>query len=96
MGAVVLYDDSLVPAANTRPRENLTVTLRGGAVTINGLKFSEIFEELPALEAQTEGLFLLQRIGQRLFLARQDHRAVAPIKRTTAGLADGLRGTTFA
>jgi hypothetical protein len=59
------------PFVSARPgaRETLAVTQLGGTVTVNGVEFKQIEDGLPALEAGSDGLFLLCKSGNRYFIA---------------------------
>jgi len=58
------------PQAADRPGmpASIRVTLPGGTVTGGGLSFRSHYDELPALPAGTDCLFLLTRVSQRFFI----------------------------
>lgn len=47
----------------------LAVTLRGGTVTVNGLRFTQTEPGLPPLQPGTQGLFLLQHVVGKHLIA---------------------------
>jgi hypothetical protein len=51
------------------------VTISGGTITINGVKYSETFWDFPTLPPGIDGLFLLRRVGDRLLVAGQFYGA---------------------
>jgi hypothetical protein len=63
---VFLYQPQLVPSARPGIVPSVTVTQLGGSITLpNGLTFTQTEQGLLLLEPGTEGLFLLQRVGDQ-------------------------------
>ena len=67
--AVILYERQmrLSPVPGVPPV--VTVTQRGGAISVNGLKYAETWADLPPLTPGAEGLFLLESIGDKHLIA---------------------------
>ena len=66
----VLYGVPALPAkTQTQPGRTIpvTVTLRGGTITINGTEFRDVEQALPGLEPGTECVFLLVRYEDHYF-----------------------------
>lgn len=67
--AVILYQVQESPRPRVSQEPAVTVTMLGGAVTINRLTFTSKHEGLPLIPPGTECLLLLKQVGNRYFIA---------------------------
>lgn len=66
----VLYDSrSQAPTVPTVPTGSLNVTIIGGEIVLNGLRFKSVHDALPSLNRGQEHLLLLKREGEHYFIA---------------------------
>ncbi len=76
----VLYQShQLVTAAVPGVIPTVTITQRGGTISIEGTTFTQREEALPALQIGTKGLFFLQRVGNKNVIAGKFYGAFSVV-----------------
>lgn len=70
------YSQSKTSAPASSPGiQDVVVTLPGGTIEINGLRFTSLHKELPRLEPGAESVLLLKRVGDRYRIAGEYYGA---------------------
>jgi hypothetical protein len=63
------YPPAKSPETDNNTQQALTLTQLGGSILIDGKRFTQLENALPALQPGTKGLFLLQRRGDKYWIA---------------------------
>jgi hypothetical protein len=66
---VILYPESASRLATPGPAEAMKVTLLGGTVSVGPLRYTFTHQALPSLDRGQTGLFLLDEVNGKLFVA---------------------------
>jgi hypothetical protein len=66
---IVIYQSNVATSLTPGTVPSVTVTVRGGTVVVNGTTFTHTEPGLRPLQAGTQGLFLLQRVGSKYRVA---------------------------
>jgi hypothetical protein len=74
---VILFERAPKVYLKPGPADVLTVVQRGGNVEIGHLTYAEVHEALPALESNSEYLFMLKNVGGRYYIAGSFYGAFA-------------------
>lgn len=71
LGSVVLFDSRFGALSAPHGDPTVTVTQRGGTLLVHGVMFTHKESALAPLRAGREGLFILQRLGNRYLIAHR-------------------------